>query len=98
MKMSSSDAYLHHEDVQLCQKTLAGMNAFRKCGKLCDVTLEVEGHNIPAHRVMLACSSSYLCEMFMSFDEDLNEQRHIKINHMDYDSLIMLINFIYTGR
>lgn len=90
-----------HEDVQLCQKTLAGMNAFRKCGKLCDVILEVEGHNVPAHRVILACTSAWLCEMFTAQDDaagDDTTQRHIKIHGVDFDSLSMLLNFAYTGR
>lgn len=101
-KMSASGGQLCHEDVLLCQKTMAGMNAFRKCGKLCDVTLEVEGHNVLAHRVILASASSWLCEMFTSQEDsgtsgsDDTTQRHIKIHGVDYDSLSTLINFAYT--
>jgi influenza virus NS1A-binding protein len=105
MKMSQNvgegGGPLCHEDVQICQKTLAGMNAFRKCGKLCDVTLEVEGHNVPAHRIILACSSTWLCEMLTVADDGAapdDTKRHVKIHGVDYDSLHTLINFAYTGR
>ena len=40
------------------------MNNLRKCNTLCDVTLNVEGHKFPVHRIVLAARSDYFCAMF----------------------------------
>lgn len=40
------------------------MNNLRKVNKLCDVVLQVDGEEFPAHRVVLAACSDYFCAMF----------------------------------
>ena len=45
---------------------LNSMNSLRKSGTLCDVTLRVQQQDFPAHRVVLAACSDYVCAMFTS--------------------------------
>ena len=43
---------------------LKTMNDLRRKGELCDVVLHVDGHEFPAHKIVLAGASSYLRAMF----------------------------------
>ncbi len=63
---------------------------------LCDVQLEAEGVEIPAHRVVLAACSSYFNAMFTG---ELSESRAHKIllQEVDGKALGLLIDFVYTS-
>ena len=63
---------------------------------LCDVQLEAEGIEIPAHRVVLAACSSYFNAMFTG---ELSESRAQKIllQEVDGKALGLLIDFVYTS-
>ncbi|EMP37571.1 Kelch-like protein 12 [Chelonia mydas] len=45
---------------------LNAMNALRRSGTLCDVTLRVQRQAFAAHRIVLAACSDYFCAMFTS--------------------------------
>ena len=45
---------------------LTTMNNLRKSNTLCDVILQVENQDFPAHRIVLAACSDYFCAMFTS--------------------------------
>ena len=63
---------------------------------LCDVQLEAEGVEIPAHRVVLAACSSYFNAMFTG---ELSESRAHKIllQEVDGKALGLLVDFVYTS-
>ncbi|KAF1385464.1 hypothetical protein PFLUV_G00108040 [Perca fluviatilis] len=54
------NGYLIFEDESFLDSTVAKMNALRKSGQFCDVRLQVCGHELMAHRAVLACCSPYL--------------------------------------
>ena len=45
---------------------LTTMNNLRKSNTLCDVILQVENQDFPAHRIVLAACSDYFSAMFTS--------------------------------
>lgn len=77
-------------------EVLLQMNTLRKSGQFCDVVLEVMGHNVPAHRGVLACASRFFFDLF-SADKD-GAQRHFKLEVVDFDSFVALINYMYESR
>lgn len=66
------NGYLMFEDENFIESSVAKLNALRKSGQFCDVRLQVCGHEMLAHRAVLACCSPYLFEIFNS-DSDLTE-------------------------
>ena len=52
---------------------LATMNNLRKLGKLCDITLKVQGQTFMAHRIVLAACSDYFCAMFTNEVSDYHD-------------------------
>ncbi|XP_030835316.1 kelch-like protein 3 isoform X2 [Strongylocentrotus purpuratus] len=78
------------------QKAFEVLNVFRKQNILCDVILEAEGVEIPAHRIVLASCSQYFSAMFTS---ELSESRAEKIilQEVDGRALSLLIDFVYTS-
>ena len=72
---------------------------------LCHISIyslffQVEGHEVNAHRAILACASPFLFEMFSTESNayQLDWKHHYKLENTDYDSFIILLNFIYTAR
>ena len=63
-------------------------------------SFQVEGHEVNAHRAILACASPFLFEMFSTESNayQLDWKHHYKLENTDYDSFIILLNFIYTAR
>ncbi|XP_026335952.1 kelch-like protein 34 [Ursus arctos] len=75
---------------------LTGYQALRSEGFLCDVTLEVEGSEFPAHRSLLACSSDYFRALFKSH----TRESRASVIHLQVPSaagLQRLLDFIYTA-
>ncbi|ELT91499.1 hypothetical protein CAPTEDRAFT_172031 [Capitella teleta] len=89
-------AKLTIEDGCHSNDVLTRLCTLRRNDQLCDVVLEVMGHNVPAHRSVLACSSKFFMELFAA-DKDCS-QRHFKLDHIDYDSFMVLIDFMYLSR
>eukprot|EP00794_Sanderia_malayensis_P003257 gene3257-3738_t len=72
------------------------MNRLKKQGSLCDVTILVGETRIPAHKIVLAASSSYFEAMFTN---DMTESREqvIELHDMDPISVETIIEFMYTS-
>ena len=62
--------------------------------RFCDVTLEAEGKQIKAHRIILSAASKYFQHLFDKYDDDLLIE--IKLP-MPFDDLVQIICFAYTG-
>ncbi|KAG5676178.1 hypothetical protein PVAND_006027 [Polypedilum vanderplanki] len=71
------------------------MNEMRKQNLLCDVVLIADGMEIPAHKLVLASSSSYFYAMFSGFEE--SRQDRITIQGVDYQALQLLVEYVYTS-
>ncbi|XP_025294197.1 kelch-like protein 34 [Canis lupus familiaris] len=75
---------------------LTGYQALRAEGFLCDVTLEAEGSEFPAHRSLLACASDYFRALFKSH----TRESRASVIHLHVPSaagLQRLLDFIYTA-
>lgn len=55
---------MNFEDTEHIFTVFSAMNEMRKIGQLCDITLEVAGTKILAHKVVLAANSAYFNAMF----------------------------------
>ncbi|XP_042526094.1 kelch-like protein 34 [Dipodomys spectabilis] len=75
---------------------LTGYQALRAEGFLCDVTLEAEGSEFPAHRSLLACSSDYFKALFKSHTRE-SQARVIHLRVPSAAGLQRLLDFIYTA-
>ncbi|XP_061434733.1 influenza virus NS1A-binding protein [Lethenteron reissneri] len=86
------------EDDHLWASTAAKLNALRKSGQFCDVRLQVCGHEIYAHRAVLACSSPYLFEAFNSEVLDNTGCSMIRFEDLNPEAMEILLNYAYTAR
>jgi len=82
------------DDNNYQETTLTRLNRLRKAGQFCDVNVEVDGHTLPAHRVILACASKF---MFDLFKENVNTG-HVKVDNIDFSSFNVLLDYAYTSR
>jgi len=82
--------------------SLQGLSKLRRNRQFCDVILQVGKWEIPAHRVILACCSPYLFELFSTDEGGKCSEENIityKLNGgFEKDSLEHLVNYAYTGR
>ena len=81
------------------QDMLRTMNSFRKSRTFCDVILVVENRKLPAHRVVLAASSSFFKAFFTSELTQEKSSDELKVNLQDFhpNNIEELLNFVYTG-
>uniref|UniRef100_A0A8C1CVD7 Influenza virus NS1A binding protein a n=1 Tax=Cyprinus carpio carpio TaxID=630221 RepID=A0A8C1CVD7_CYPCA len=91
------NGYLIFEDESFLDSTVAKMNALRKNGQFCDVRLQVCGHELMAHRAVLACCSPYLFEIFNS-DLEPHGVSHVKFEDLDPEAVEILLNYAYTAQ
>ena len=84
-----------HSEKQF-SRAFVEMNSLRRSEQLCDVVLEVEGEEVPAHRVVLASLSAYFKAMFTG---EMAESKHrvVTINGVDKASLKSLVEYAYTA-
>jgi|UniRef100_A0A250Y3U2 kelch-like protein 34 len=75
---------------------LTGYQTLRAEGFLCDVTLEAQGSEFPAHRSLLACSSDYFRALFKSHTRE-SRARVIHLHVPSAAGLQRLLDFIYTA-
>lgn len=74
---------------------LTTMNNLRKVNKLCDVMLQVDGEEFPAHRVVLAACSDYFCAMFTN-EMSEKDKSTITLHEISADVMRVLLDFVYT--
>ncbi|KAK3101658.1 hypothetical protein FSP39_005276 [Pinctada imbricata] len=74
---------------------LATMNNLRKLGKLCDITLKVQGQSFLAHRIVLAACSDYFCAMFTN-EMSERDQSVIELHEVSANVMDVLLDFVYT--
>uniref|UniRef100_A0A8C3L2H3 Influenza virus NS1A binding protein n=1 Tax=Chrysolophus pictus TaxID=9089 RepID=A0A8C3L2H3_CHRPC len=91
------NGYLMFEDENFIESSVAKLNALRKSGQFCDVRLQVCGHEMLAHRAVLACCSPYLFEIFNS-DSDSHGISHVKFDDLNPDAVEVLLNYAYTAQ
>uniref|UniRef100_A0A3Q1K609 BTB domain-containing protein n=1 Tax=Anabas testudineus TaxID=64144 RepID=A0A3Q1K609_ANATE len=91
------NGYLIFEDESFLDSTVAKMNALRKSGQFCDVRLQVCGHELMAHRAVLACCSPYLFEIFNS-DAEPHGVSHVTFEDLDPEAVEILLNYAYTAQ
>lgn len=73
------------------------MEELRSEGKLCDITLVVDGKEIRAHKLVLAASSQYFRSMFAG---DMIESRssRVELKDVDPDAIELLVEYSYTSK
>ncbi|XP_068096221.1 influenza virus NS1A-binding protein [Hyperolius riggenbachi] len=91
------NGYLSFEDEQFIESSVAKLNALRKSGQFCDVKIQVCGHEMLAHRAVLACCSPYLFEIFNSETES-HGISHVKFDDLNPEAVEVLLNYAYTSQ
>ncbi|NWI60416.1 NS1BP protein, partial [Calyptomena viridis] len=91
------NGYLMFEDENFIESSVAKLNALRKSGQFCDVRLQVCGHEMLAHRAVLACCSPYLFEIFNT-DSDCHGISHVKFDDLNPEAVEVLLNYAYTAQ
>uniref|UniRef100_A0A673GM56 Influenza virus NS1A-binding protein homolog B-like n=1 Tax=Sinocyclocheilus rhinocerous TaxID=307959 RepID=A0A673GM56_9TELE len=92
------NGYLIFEDESFLDSTVAKMNALRKSGQFCDVRLQVCGHELMAHKAVLACCSPYLFEIFNTDSEPQGGVSLVKFDDLSPDAVEILLNYAYTAQ
>ncbi|XP_076851862.1 kelch-like protein 34 [Brachyhypopomus gauderio] len=75
---------------------LSHYQKLRTEGRMCDVTLETEGEEFPAHRTLLACSSDYFWSLFQEHTLE-SRARTVSLPALSSAGLAQILDFIYTS-
>ena len=77
--------------------TFCLLNEFRETGELCDVYLEAQEMQVPAHKAVLAACSPYFRAMFTA---DFVEATRPVIQMQDIEGKALedMVNYFYTGK
>ncbi|ABQ43616.1 Kelch-like protein [Tanapox virus] len=75
---------------------VTSINKLKDENLLYDVTLIADGKKIQAHKIILASVSDYFKKMFTDNFSEKNSNE-INMSGIDFNSLSLLINFIYSG-
>ncbi|KAL0156593.1 hypothetical protein M9458_047839, partial [Cirrhinus mrigala] len=75
---------------------LSRYQSLRLEGRMCDVVLEAEGVEFPAHRTLLACSSDYFWSVFQDYTLE-SRARTISLPALSSLGLEQILDFIYTS-
>ena len=78
-------------DLQL----LSSINNMYQSGELCDIIIMCEDISFECHKMILAASSQYFKQTFMT---RLNETNIWDISFLDTSTLRLLITYMYTGK
>lgn len=71
------------------------LNHMREDAKLTDVILVAAGHEVKAHKAVLAACSPYFYAMFTGFDE--KNKSKVTLKDVDPLALEILINYVYSS-
>lgn len=88
-----------YENLELPRTLLVSLNEMRNAREHCDLLLRVEDQIFPAHRVVLAASSSYFRAMFSpssSFSEAENSV--VCLKGVDQRAVREVLDYFYTGK
>ncbi|KAM4640773.1 influenza virus NS1A-binding protein isoform 1-T2 [Discoglossus pictus] len=91
------NGFLSFEDEQFIESSVAKLNALRKSGQFCDVKIQVCGHEMLAHRAVLACCSPFLFEIFNN-DNESHGVSHVKFDDLNPEAVEVLLNYAYTSQ
>uniref|UniRef100_A0A671QJC0 Kelch-like protein 34 n=1 Tax=Sinocyclocheilus anshuiensis TaxID=1608454 RepID=A0A671QJC0_9TELE len=83
-------------DPPLCTPKACSFDSLRLEGRMCDVVLEAEGVEFPAHRTLLACSSDYFWSVFKDYNLE-SGARTISLPALSSLGLEQILDFIYTS-
>ncbi|XP_072548742.1 kelch-like protein 34 [Salminus brasiliensis] len=77
-------------------RMLSQFQSLRLERRMCDIILEVDGKEFPAHRTLLACSSDYFWSMFQ--EHTLESGAHtVSLPALTSAGLEQVLDFIYTS-
>lgn len=95
-KRPQNQPKMARKEVPFSENVLKEMNDFRKEGFLCDVTLNVRGVFLNAHRNVLAASSPYFRALFTS---EMRESQDNSIEIKDLSTQVMedILTYLYSG-
>ncbi|KAJ1117393.1 hypothetical protein NDU88_005593 [Pleurodeles waltl] len=79
-----------------CGTVLRQYQSLRAEGFLCDVLLKVNGHEFPAHKSLLACTSDYFRAMFKDYTRE-SKATVIHLKVLSPTGLQHILDFIYTS-
>ncbi len=85
---------VHDDHSGKCMKRLLEL---RKEGKLCDISLEVDGQVFPAHRAVLAGASPYFCAMFTGNMEE-SRSSSVTLHSVSPHAVELLLDYCYTSK
>ncbi len=74
---------------------VAGLDALRQEGALCDVELQAENQTLPAHRAVLAAASPFFKAMFIGNFKEATE-KVIQVKDISFSTLQEIVSSIYT--
>lgn len=75
---------------------LSRYQSLRHDGRMCDIILEAEGKQFPAHRTLLACSSDYFWSLFQEHTLESRAQT-VHLPAVSSTGLELVLDFIYTS-
>ncbi|XP_062841803.1 kelch-like protein 34 [Trichomycterus rosablanca] len=75
---------------------LSRYQSLRQEGRMCDIILEAEGKEFPAHRTLLACSSDYFWSLFQDYTLESKAQA-VSLPAVSSAGLEQVLDFIYTS-
>lgn len=78
-------------------KKVITKNAHQHMGFLFVFDVKVCGHEMLAHRAVLACCSPYLFEIFNT-DSDCHGVSHVKFDDLNPEAVEVLLNYAYTAQ
>uniref|UniRef100_A0A8C4QWT1 Influenza virus NS1A binding protein a n=1 Tax=Eptatretus burgeri TaxID=7764 RepID=A0A8C4QWT1_EPTBU len=94
--MAVDNGCLVFEDCSLWGCTSAKLNALRKSGQFCDIRLQVCGHDLFAHRAILACCSPHFFEVFNN--GDASPASFVFFEDLNQEAVEVLLTYMYTAR
>lgn len=81
-----------------CENTkVIKKNPHQHVGFLFVFDIKVCGHEMLAHRAVLACCSPYLFEIFNT-DSDCHGVSHVKFDDLNPEAVEVLLNYAYTAQ